>query len=94
MVVRGPAGIGTDSKHKFHIEVRLGEKQGRKVKSVWGKGLWRQDGGYHRGPLGDGEIWTENRFAMVLRVNECESIWPPGSVSQGWVRDLSFRDNV
>lgn len=41
MVVRGPAGIGTDSKHKFHIEVRLGEKQGRKVKSVWGKGLWR-----------------------------------------------------
>lgn len=44
--------------------------------------------------LGEGEIWAENRFALVLRVNECESIWPPGSESQGWVRDLPFRDNL
>lgn len=41
MVVSNPVGVETDSKHKFHIEVRQGEKQGRKVKSIWGKGLWR-----------------------------------------------------
>lgn len=34
MVVSDPVGVGTDSKHKFHIEVRQRRKQGRKVKSL------------------------------------------------------------
>lgn len=65
MVVSGPVGAGTDSEHKFHTEVRHGEKQGRKVKSIWGKGLWREDGGYHRGP------WEKVRFGQRAGLPWC-----------------------